>query len=166
MGRLLAVPLVCAASCDAGGLAVPVPNLVVADEVWLEAIFDTTTYVEVPITNTGSGEAVVSVTVEPPLILSVDELTIAPDDSSGVLVAWHPSAFRSISASVVLSSGADRYEAVVRASVLEDVDGDGYRDERAGGLDCDDSRPGVNPDADDDCGDGVDADCDGIDPAC
>ncbi len=44
---------------------------------------------------------------------------------------------------------------------LDDVDGDGYRCEGAGGDDCDDYDPAVNPGAEDICGDGVDVNCDG-----
>jgi hypothetical protein len=43
-----------------------------------------------------------------------------------------------------------------------DTDGDGAPDD----VDCDDADPGVRPGALDPCGDGVDGDCDGIDPSC
>lgn len=60
-----------------------------------------------------------------------------------------------------------------------DVDEDGYGDpdafltycdapegfiERAG--DCNDARADVNPAAEETCGDGLDQDCDGVDPGC
>jgi len=51
-----------------------------------------------------------------------------------------------------------------------DADGDGFEDQACGGTDCDDTDPAVNPAADEDCGDGVDNDCDGLidaqDPEC
>lgn len=60
-----------------------------------------------------------------------------------------------------------------------DVDGDGFGDADAGlngclapdefvsnGDDCNDGDAGVNPDATDVCGDGVDQDCSGDDAAC
>ena len=61
--------------------------------------------------------------------------------------------------------------------VYTDGDGDGWGDEMAylcdpgdgyaaEGGDCDDGAAAVNPGATDVCGDGVDADCDGEDPAC
>jgi len=51
-----------------------------------------------------------------------------------------------------------------------DGDGDGYSDEVCGGTDCDDSDPAISPGADEDCGDGIDNNCDGLadeaDPDC
>lgn len=45
----------------------------------------------------------------------------------------------------------------------EDADGDGYSAEYAGGDDCDDGNPSVNPGEDEVWYDGVDANCDGAD---
>ncbi len=42
----------------------------------------------------------------------------------------------------------------------DDLDGDGFNDEECGGSDCEDSLPGINPDALEIC-DGYDTDCDG-----
>ena len=42
-----------------------------------------------------------------------------------------------------------------------DADGDGYKDELCGGTDCEDSEAAINPDAGEDCDDGIDNDCDG-----
>jgi hypothetical protein len=47
-----------------------------------------------------------------------------------------------------------------------DRDGDGFDSEAAGGDDCNDDDPAIRPGAPDPCGDGVDRDCDGFDPAC
>jgi hypothetical protein len=60
-----------------------------------------------------------------------------------------------------------------------DIDGDGFGDADAwlsacaapddfvdNGLDCADGNVAVNPDAEELCGDGIDQDCDGVDPAC
>ncbi len=47
------------------------------------------------------------------------------------------------------------------ASVL-DADGDGFEV----GLDCDDTNAGINPDAEEVCGDGIDNNCDGISLGC
>jgi hypothetical protein len=62
--------------------------------------------------------------------------------------------------------GSDQYDVLIEAIVLDDVDGDGFRDHRAGGSDCDDEHAGVHPGAMDACGDGLDSDCDGNDPEC
>ena len=51
----------------------------------------------------------------------------------------------------------------VRTPPGDDVDGDGYASVLVGGLDCDDRRAWVRPDAWDGRGDGVDADCEGAD---
>ncbi len=42
-----------------------------------------------------------------------------------------------------------------------DADGDGFAADRCGGDDCDDGDPAINPDADENCTNGVDDDCDG-----
>ena len=42
-----------------------------------------------------------------------------------------------------------------------DDDGDGHSDVACGGRDCDDADPLVNPGADENCGNGIDDDCDG-----
>lgn len=42
---------------------------------------------------------------------------------------------------------------------IDDRDGDGYADMQAGGDDCDDSDPSVNPEASEQWYDGVDQDC-------
>lgn len=48
-------------------------------------------------------------------------------------------------------------------SSVADADDDGFVDQDAGGDDCDDSDPEVNPDAEEIPGDGVDSNCDGED---
>jgi hypothetical protein len=47
-----------------------------------------------------------------------------------------------------------------------DVDGDGHDSIECGGDDCDDADGTVYPGADDPCEDGIDQDCDGVDPSC
>jgi len=48
----------------------------------------------------------------------------------------------------------------------EDLDGDGHEAAWCGGDDCDDTDPTVYPGAPEICGDGIDQNCDGIDPPC
>ena len=50
--------------------------------------------------------------------------------------------------------------------VRVDEDGDGELADTVGGDDCDDSEPTILPGAEEICGDGVDQDCDEVDPAC
>jgi len=46
--------------------------------------------------------------------------------------------------------------------VCADLDADGFDDAACGGVDCDDSDPALNPDAEEVCDDGLDNDCDGF----
>ncbi|HOX43618.1 MAG TPA: C25 family cysteine peptidase [Myxococcota bacterium] len=55
---------------------------------------------------------------------------------------------------------------LVVAPACPDRDGDGHLDAACGGDDCDDWHGAVSPGAAEICGDGVDQDCDGLDPAC
>lgn len=71
---------------------------------------------------------------------------------------------------------AAKPEPCVETPRYADEDGDGAGDPAANftactggvptGLDCDDRDPATHPGADETCGDGVDADCDGVDPDC
>ncbi|MGH9869013.1 MAG: putative metal-binding motif-containing protein [Candidatus Polarisedimenticolia bacterium] len=65
--------------------------------------------------------------------------------------------------------GAAEIEAPLNC--MKDADDDGYGDALAAlpvvaGGDCADADPGIHPDAIDQCGDLIDADCDGSDPTC
>ena len=53
------------------------------------------------------------------------------------------------------------YPAIIKKTI--DKDKDGFTKEQG---DCDDSNPGINPDATEICGDGIDQDCDGSDLPC
>ena len=90
--------------------------------------------------------------------------------------------FAELTAGLTVLTGGDRDSKVRAAFELFDADGDGYRttevvesidsDCQDPGeatmdtplVDCDDTRAGVNPDAEEIAGDGVDQDCDGTDP--
>jgi hypothetical protein len=52
------------------------------------------------------------------------------------------------------------------ASPCRDCDGDGFFSFLWGGNDCNDRNPEVNPDRREVCGNGVDDNCDGLDPSC
>jgi len=55
---------------------------------------------------------------------------------------------------------------VAVAPACPDRDGDGHLEAACGGDDCDDGAAGTHPGAVDVCGDGIDRDCDGVDPVC
>ena len=161
------VPILCVLlGCDAGGVAVPVPLLDVPARVVLEAELQQLSFVEVPILNIGSGAAEVTAETAPPFQVSEAPFDIPADDAAGVLVSWTPDQFGTETGVVYLYLGSDQHDVLIEAVVLEDVDGDGFRDERAGGTDCDDERASVHPGAHDACGDGIDSNCDGLDPEC
>ncbi|MFT4625364.1 MAG: hypothetical protein ACI8PZ_004032 [Myxococcota bacterium] len=161
------LPLIAIASaCEPGGLAVRVPLLDAQSSLEIIGVVDETTYSEVVLTNVGSGRAEVTVAITAPFAIDTTRFEIAEGEASGALVSWRPTGFNDAHGLAIVASGSDRLEVLLLGIVLEDADGDGHRDQRAGGDDCDDSDPGVNPDASDACGDGVDMDCDGTDPIC
>lgn len=47
-----------------------------------------------------------------------------------------------------------------------DMDNDGYASGSCGGTDCNDNNASIHPGAFDACGDGIDKNCDGLDPVC
>ncbi len=65
----------------------------------------------------------------------------------------------------IITNDPDANEVAVslRGRVIADADGDGFESEAAGGDDCDDNDPEINPDAEDIWYDGKDSNCDGAD---
>ena len=92
--------------------------------------------------------------------------TIAPGGSADLTVVFIPADYTAASGTLLVTSNdEDNLEVAIDvvATVDPDQDGDGHDASAAGGGDCDDSDPAVNPDADDAPYDGVDSNCDGAD---
>ena len=63
---------------------------------------------------------------------------------------------------LVAGKTGDPDEYTLSIAPCTDGDTDGFYDDACGGEDCDDADPAVNPDASEDCENGIDDDCDGL----
>ena len=93
-------------------------------------------------------------------------ITIAGGGSATLQVTYAPLDYRDDNANLVLiSDDADSPELriALRGAAVTDGDEDGYASTEAGGTDCNDEDPDINPGVEDEWYDGEDANCDGAD---
>ncbi|MFK7928817.1 MAG: putative metal-binding motif-containing protein [Myxococcota bacterium] len=143
-----------------GGLAVPVPRVSVASStVQLEPIqFGVDTQTVFTLTNTGTERTrVVLQTAEP--VFTISSIELSAGSSAEAQITLRPTSFEPIEQDIVLLWAGQRTVVSVEALVSDDWDQDLAIDARAGGTDCDDTEPSVNPAAVEVC-DGLDNDCD------
>jgi hypothetical protein len=167
---LLLAVVVCTAACAPDGFAVGVPSIAApADTVDLGNLpLDVQTPFEIPFENVGYGDALATVTFTPadaafdgPRQFRIPARSQAPYRGNVRLDVPTP---RLVTITAAVGDSVARVE--VRVAGQLDQDGDGFLSVAAGGPDCNDLDPGINPDAVETC-DGVDEDCNGTvdDPA-
>ncbi len=118
------------------------------------------------VSNTGSGDlTVLGVTVTAPFSANtVTPVTVAPGSRYQFTMIFAPSTFGDFSTELIVQSDDPDLPDIrcpIGGEVVTDGDGDGYDSAEAGGTDCDDANPDINPGADELWYDGVDYDCDG-----
>ena len=120
------------------------------------------------ISNTGGAQLdVLTFDVPSPFSASVGAgITVSPGTTLTVTVSYLPDDYAADSGDLlIVTNDPDTPEVTVSlaGSVITDADADGHASVDAGGEDCDDDDPDVNPDADDFWYDGEDSNCDGAD---
>ena len=125
---------------------------------------DSTTFT---ISNSGTADlTVLGMTVELPFTANATvPVTVAAGSSYQFTIVFSPDTFGSFIGSLLIQSDdADTpsIECTVTGEVVPDGDADGFESSEAGGTDCDDDDPLVNPGADEIWYDGLDQDCDGL----
>ena len=112
------------------------------------------------IENVGTGDAVVTLVATDPFVVAPTGLEVEPGERAKVTVVATPMEYAGIEGPVKVFSRLEQLEVPLRLEVHRDWDGDGHDAAGAGGEDCDDDDPEVNPDATEVC-DEVDRDCSG-----
>lgn len=126
------------------------------------------TAVSVSIENSGDGDLeILEIVTEAPFGISATlPLTVLPGNAYQFSVRFEPGTtdFGSFASGLnITSSDPDQplVECSLAARITTDNDGDGFDTIEAGGTDCDDSDPNVNPGQQENWYDGVDQDCSG-----
>lgn len=158
-GRVVAVALL-AASC-ASGFGVDVPRLVApAGPIALGAVpYGVLSRVEVRLHNPGTAAVRARLVASDGLRVSTDAVQVPAGGVARFSVFTRPQAFGPLDGAVTVRANGVDTVIPVSGNVPDDFDGDGARDVRAGGDDCDDLNPDARPGATEVC-DGVDNDCD------
>jgi hypothetical protein len=119
--------------------------------------------------NNGAGELVIdNITIEAPFLVSATTpIPVSSGSSYQFTVRFHPEDFGVFTGTMTVewSTGGEAqapFTCDFSGSVTDDADNDGYVNVDAGGDDCDDDDPAVNPGATESWYDGFDQNCDGV----
>jgi len=154
---------------DTGDVVTMAPNIIVgaesidfgfADDVGVRISTN------LSIQNTGTGPLnVTMITADAPFSTGLTALIVNPGGSTQLSVYYDPSDYGAVESALTIESD-DPDEPTVTVTliggVVADGDGDGFDRLEAGGEDCDDSDPAINPGAEEVFYDGVDQNCDGL----
>ncbi len=117
------------------------------------------------VSNPGGTDLVLtSIAIEAPFRVSPETLTVRPGGSSTVTLFLQATSYQAFDTLLTFTAEDATIGVVtlpVHANVLADADADGFDLLDAGGTDCDDTDPDVNPAATEVWYDGIDTDCDG-----
>ncbi|MEC7239864.1 MAG: MopE-related protein [Myxococcota bacterium] len=153
---------------DTGDAVVDVPNIVVGAEVvdfGMAEDVGIRISSNISIQNTGTGALnITEVSVDAPFSTGLTSLIVNPGGSTQLSVNFDPTVYTDASAMLSIASDDPEeplLEIELKGGVVSDGDGDGFDRLEAGGEDCDDSDPSINPNASEVFYDGVDQNCDG-----
>ncbi len=91
-------------------------------------------------------------------------ITVSAGTTLQVTITYDPDDYAADSGDIIIGTNdpdTPEITVAVSGSVITDADEDGFASTSAGGDDCDDEDPAINPDADDEWYDGEDSNCDG-----
>jgi hypothetical protein len=156
------VLIILLAGCKPANQAVRRERLVVPETVEFRDVVSYQRVVQgFEVTNVGSGQAWIQVTVDPPFFLPTPSVNVAAGGTATVRIGVREAGYDPITTYVHLVGPYDRASVRVIATFDLDADDDGFLANQAGGSDCDDLRADVSPAAPEVC-DGLDNDCDGF----
>lgn len=115
----------------------------------------------ITLTNSGTSSVALTLSVPEPFRVDRASVELGAGGSSAITVSFAPVDYAAAAATLAVSGGAS-LEIPLTGTTDPDSDADGHAALDAGGDDCDDGDPAVNPEAPEVCYDGVDADCDGL----
>jgi hypothetical protein len=144
------------------------PNLVVSSRALDFGVLDDvgdSAQTQIVVENTGVGDLELVVTLSAPFSATQSTVVLLPQSSLQFTVYYAPKEYGEAVATMLLASNdPDEPEIAVAltGAVATDADADGYIRIEAGGDDCDDDNPDINPGAVDEYYDNIDANCDGL----